>query len=165
MGDMIDIQKTHSCIESAKLPYIAYARGFLERDLSDDSKWSKTTRAHINLNETEEHPKPITSTGIASLFISSGASSSSDVQPSRDLDFVSMHDIACLASHFLGEPMALLNLCPAAKFSSKMRSVPDAHLYLQPLPPPPPQPKRGGGFRPWVRESVWDRSESDSDDG
>lgn len=165
MGDMIDIQKTHSCIVSAKLPYIAYARGFLERDLSADSKWSKTTSAHINLNETEEHPKLTTSTGIASFFHSSGASSSSDGQPSRDLDFVSMQDIAGLASHFLGEPVALLNICPQAKFSSKMRAVPDPHLYLKPIPPPPPQPKRGGGSRPWVRESVWDRSESDSDDG
>ena len=162
---MIDIQKTHTSIVSTALPYIAYARGFLERNLSDDSKWTKTTSAHINLNETEEHPRLTTSNGIASFFHSSGASSSSDGQPSRDLDFVSMQDIAGLASHFLGEPVALLKICPQAKFSSKMRAVPDPHLYLKPIPPPPAQPKRGGGSRPWVRESVWDRSESDSDDG
>ena len=165
MGDMIDIQKKHSCIVSAKLPYIAYARGFLERDLSADSKWSKTTNAHIDLNETEEHPKLSTSAGIASLFHSSGASSSSDGQPSRDLDFVSIQDIAGLASHFLGPPVSLLNICPKAKFSSKMSAVPDPHLYLTPILPPAPPPKRGGGPHPWKRQSVWDKSDSDTDDG
>ena len=165
MGDMNDIEQTSSCIKSPELPYLAYARGFLERDLRAESKWSQTTRAHINPNETAENPNLTTSTAIASFFNSSGASSSSDGEPSRELDFVSMQDIAGLASHFLGDPVALLNKCPQAKLFSKMRSVPDPHLYLKPLPPPPPQPKRGGGFRPWVRESVWDRSESDNDDG
>ena len=137
----------------------------IERDLSATSLWSQSTRAQVDLTETDEHPKCITSAGIAPYLSSSGASSSSDVQPSRDLDFVSTHDIACLAEHFLGPPNVLQNLCPAVKFSSKMRSVPEAHLYLQPPPPPAAQPKRGGGSSPWVRDAVWDRSDSDSDDG
>ena len=164
MGDMLDIQKTHTSIVSTALPSIAYARGFLERNHSDDSKWSKSTIGHINPNETEEHPRLTTSNGIASFFNSSGASSSSDGQQSRDLEFVSMQDIASLASHFLGDTVALMNICPRAKFSSKMNGVPDPHLYLQPIPPPPALPKRGGGSGQWVRELVWDQSESDSDD-
>ena len=116
------------------MPHIPYARGFIERDLSATSLWSQSTRAQVDLTETDEHPKCITSAGIDPYLSSSGASSSSDVQPSRDLDFVNMHDIARLAEHFLGCPIVLQNLCPAAKFSSNMRSVPDARLYLQPPP-------------------------------
>ena len=165
MGDMKDIQKTHSCIVSGNLPNIAYARGYLERDLREDSKWSQTTSAWLNPNDTYEPPKLTTATNIAAFFQSRSASSSSNGQAARDLDFVSMQDITGFASLFLGPPAALLNKCPAAKFSSKMSGVPNPQLYLTPILPPAPPPKRGGGPHPWKRQSVWDKSDSDTDDG
>ena len=166
MGNMDDLERTLSSIGPASMPNIPYARGYIERDLSPSSLWSISTKATVDLIGAVDRPTSQSSPGHGTSIGSSGASSSTDIPPPPADNFVGMDDITQMAKLFLGDPATLCEKLPAAKFSSKLHSVPNSHLYLHRPPPPPPPPKRGGGKAPWVRDACWDRPDSsDSDAG
>ena len=149
MGSMEAIQKTQSSMDPCIIPNIQYARGFIERDLKPDSLWSKSTNAKNARLTDEAAGGSSSSSGLPT------ASSSTDVTESPELAFVRMHEITRLAKYFLGPTRDLLNVCPAAKHSSKAMGLPSPQQYL-PTPPPPPPPKYGGAVLAWNRDPRWD---------
>ena len=143
------IQKTQSSMDPALIPNIGYARGFIERNLNPALLWSRSTNAQNVYLTDQASGGSSSSSGLVT------ASSSTDVTQAPDSSFPRMHEIKSLAKYFLGPTQDLMDVCPAAKHSSKVMGLPNPQQYL-PKPPPPPPPKYGGVVLKWNRDPRWD---------